>query len=248
MKISIITAVYNRENSVARAIRSVEEQSHRDIEHLVIDGASTDRTCEIIRQYNSPYVTLRSEPDDGIYDALNKGISMADGDVVGLLHSDDLFANSDVLSKVASCFEDPSLDAVYADAAFFSSRPDRLKRRFDSSRFKPRRIGFGWMPAHTTLFLRRAVFEKYGLYKTDYQIAADFEFIARIFKNGTLKSRYVPEVWVHMQTGGASTAGLASNIVGNREILRACRENDIRSNYFMLLSKYPLKLLEYVRR
>lgn len=249
MKISIITAVYNREGTIARAIRSVQSQDHDDVEHLVIDGASHDRTCEIVKECASPLVTLVSEPDEGIYDAINKGIRAADGEVIGLLHSDDRFAHEGVLSAVASHFQDASLDAVYADAAFFSERaPDKLIRRFNSGRFGPEKIQMGWVPAHTALFLRRRVFDRFGLYKTDYRIAADFEFIARIFKGGGITSRYVPEVWAHMQTGGVSTAGLSSNIVGNREILRACRENGISSNYFKILSKYPLKLLEYVVR
>ena len=249
MKISIITAVYNREDTIARAIHSVQEQDHPDVEHLVIDGASRDRTCEIVKACASPLVSLVSEPDEGIYDAINKGIRAATGEVIGLLHSDDRFAHARVLSALASHFEDTSLDAVYADVAFFSDHsPDKLIRRFNSGRFHPDRIQMGWVPAHTALFLRRRVFDRFGLYKTNYRIAADFEYIARIFKDGGISARYVPEVWVHMQNGGVSTAGLASRITGNREILRACRENGISSNYLKILSKYPLKLLEYVAR
>lgn len=249
MKISVITAVYNRENTVERAIRSVQTQNYQNIQHLVIDGASSDRTCEIINACASPLVTLVSEPDEGIYDAINKGIRASDGEIIGLLHSDDRFAHNEVLSAVAEHFKDETLDAVYADSAFFSERaPQKLIRRFDSGRFGPNKIHLGWVPAHTALFLRRRVFDRFGLYKTDYRIAADFEFIARIFKDGAIVARYVPQVWVHMQTGGASTAGLASKITGNREIMRACRENGINSNYFKILSKYPLKLLEYVKR
>lgn len=247
MKISIITAVYNREATVARAIRSIQTQTYPDVEHIVIDGESSDRTRDVVQACASPLVKLISEPDEGIYDAINKGIRLAKGDVLGLVHSDDRFARDDVLDTVASCFADDSLDAVYADVAFFSSNsPDRLVRRFNSGRFRPDRIPMGWMPAHTALFLRRRVFEKFGFYKTDYRIAADFEFVARIFKDGGIRARYVPEVWVHMQTGGASTAGLSSKITLNREVLRALRENGIRSNYFKILSKYPWKLLEYV--
>lgn len=246
MKISVITAVYNREDTIARAIRSVEAQDHGDVEHLVIDGASRDRTCAIVRDCASPLVTLSSEPDAGIYDAINKGVRRASGEVIGLLHSDDRFAHERVLSTVAAQFADPALDAAYADAAFFApDAPDRLVRHYNSSRFSPARIGMGWMPAHTTLFLRRRVFERFGLYKTDYRIAADFEFVARILKDEDIVSRYVPDIWVHMQTGGVSNAGLASKLTLNREVLRACRENGIPTNYFNILSKYPLKFLEY---
>lgn len=248
MKISVITAVYNREGTIERSIRSVASQSHRDIEHLIIDGASQDRTCEIVQACSGPLVTFVSEPDKGIYDAINKGIRASSGEVIGLLHSDDRFAHDEVLSAVAGQFEDDTLDAVYADVAFFSEHsPEKLIRRYNSGRFNPDRVQGGWMPAHTSLFLRRRVFDRFGLYKTDYRIAADFEFIARIFKDHGIEARYVPDIWVHMQTGGASNAGLGSKITLNREILRACRENGIRSNYFKILSKYPLKLLEYVR-
>ena len=249
MKITVITAVYNREKTIARAINSVEAQSHNDIEHIVIDGASQDRTCEIIKACASPLVTLVSEPDEGIYDAINKGIRASSGDVIGLLHSDDRFAHQNVLSEVNACFDDETIDAVYADAAFFSEHaPDRLIRRYNSARFGPRQIPMGWMPAHTTLFLRRRVFDRFGLYKTDYKIAADFEFIARIFKDHAINARYVPDIWVHMQTGGASTASIGSKLTLNREVLRACKENDIDTNYLKIISKYPLKLLEYVKK
>tara|TARA_R100000365_G_C2748294_1_gene79431 strand:+ start:4025 stop:4774 length:750 start_codon:yes stop_codon:yes gene_type:complete len=248
MDISIVTAVFNREKSIARALASVAAQSWPHTEHLVIDGASRDRTCEIVRTHAGPNVSLVSEPDAGIYDAINKGLRLARGDIIGVLHSDDLFAHPDVLRMVAAHFEDPALDAVYADAAFFSSHePGKLIRRYNSGRFVPSRIQYGWMPAHTTLFLRRSVFDRFGHYKTNYRIAADFEFIARIFKDGALKAHYVPEIWVHMQTGGASTAGFSSTLTIARESLRACRENGISSNYLKILSKYPFKLLEYQR-
>lgn len=249
MKISIITAVYNRERTIGAAIRSVAAQTHDDIEHIVIDGASQDRTCDIVKACAGPLVTLVSEPDTGIYDAINKGIQGTSGEIIGLLHSDDRFAHDDVLSEVSTCFEDSRIDAVYADAAFFSEKaPDRLIRRYNSGRFSPAEIAMGWMPAHTTLFLRRQVFHRFGLYRTDYKIAADFEFIARIFKDGAINARYVPDVWVHMQSGGASTANLSSKVTLNREVLRACQENGIRTNYLKILSKYPFKLLEYVKR
>lgn len=248
MKISVITAVYNRQGTIERSIRSVASQSHFDIEHLIIDGVSQDLTCEIVQACAGPIVTFVSEPDNGIYDAINKGIRASRGEVIALLHSDDRFAHDEVLSGVAAHFEDNALDAVYADVTFFSAQsPGKVIRRYNSGRFSPSKIPWGWMPAHTALFLRRRVFDRFGLYKTDYRIAADFEFIARIFKGGAIMARYVPEVWVNMQAGGISNAGLRSKIILNREIMRACRENGIRSNYLKILSKYPLKLLEYVR-
>lgn len=246
--ISVITAVYNRAATIGRAMDSLAEQTH-PAEHVVIDGASTDGTLDIVRDRAGAGDTVISEPDNGIYDALNKGIAAAKGDVIGLLHSDDLFASPTVLARIAEMFDaDADLDAVYADAAFFRPEaPDRIIRRYRSARFSPARIGWGLMPAHTTLYLRRRVFDHHGLYRTDYRIAADYEFIARIFKDGTLKARYEPDVWVKMQTGGISTGGLRSTIQINREVLRACRSNGIKINWFKLLSKYPAKIAEFLR-
>ncbi len=246
--ISVITAVYNRMATIGRAMESLAAQTH-PAEHIVIDGASTDGTLRIVEDYAGAHDTVISEPDNGIYDALNKGISKAKGEVIGLLHSDDLFASPNVLSRIAEMFDaDADLDAVYADAAFFHPKaPDQIIRRYRSARFSSARIGWGLMPAHTTLYLRRRVFDHYGLYRTDYRIAADYEFIARIFKNGILKARYEPDVWVMMQSGGASTGGLRSTLQLNREVLRACRSNGIKMNWFKLLSKYPAKLSEFMR-
>jgi len=249
MKISVVTAVYNRASTIGHTIDSVASQSYSDAEHIIIDGGSRDGTLDVIERSQNARMIVRSEPDKGIYDALNKGIERAKGDIIGVLHSDDLFAGPGVLEKIAQLFDDPSLDAVYADAAFFNpGKPGKIVRRYDSSRFTPEKIAGGWIPAHTTLFLRRRVFERFGLYRIDYKIAADFEFIARIFSSGTLKAVYVPEVWVQMQMGGISTGGLQSKILLNREVMRACRENNIRTNYAKILSKYPAKLFDYLKR
>jgi glycosyltransferase involved in cell wall biosynthesis len=248
MKISVITAVYNRANSIARAVKSVQCQSHADVEHIVIDGASDDGTLSILHACLGDKMVLVSEPDKGIYDALNKGLSLASGEVIGLMHSDDLYANEHVLAEVSQAFADSTVDAVYGDAAFFhSGAPSELVRRYRSSRFSPKSIAWGWMPAHTALFLRRSVYERYGVFKTSYSIAADFEFVARAFYGGCLHARYIPKVWVHMQSGGASTGGWRSSLRLNQEVIRACRENGISTNWFKLLSKYPLKLLEFLK-
>jgi len=188
---------------------------------------------------------VTSGPDDGIYDALNKGIAMARGDIVGLLHSDDYFADDSVLAQVAEAFGDPDLDVVYADAAFFTpSAPSKITRRFRSKRFAPDMIARGWMPAHPTMFIRKRVFDEFGLYKTHYKIAGDFEFVARIFRSGQVRARYVNRIWVMMQSGGASTAGLKAKWILNTEVIRGCRENGIKTNLAQVLMKYPAKFLE----
>jgi glycosyltransferase involved in cell wall biosynthesis len=248
MKISVITVVFNHARTIAKAIESLQVQTC-PVEYIVVDGASTDGTLEILRRNLGPSAQLISEPDAGIYDAMNKGIRMATGDVIGILNADDVYADNDVLMRVSRIMDQEDLDALYGDVEFFRpENPDKVIRRYSSARFSPRRIAWGWMPAHTALFLRRSVFDAYGLYRPDFRIAGDYEFVARIFKNDMLKYRYLPEVLVRMSTGGASTGGWRSTLLLNREVLRACRENGIRTNMLKLLSKYPLKALEFFRK
>jgi glycosyltransferase involved in cell wall biosynthesis len=186
-------------------------------------------------------------PDRGIYDALNKGIAAASGDIVGFLHSDDVYARDDVINTVILKMQEERLDALYGDVAFVPREDiDRIVRVYSSRRFRPSRIGWGWMPAHPALFLRRNVYRHYGGFKTDYRIAADFEFVARIFSGNKLAYAYLPRVLVKMRLGGASTGGWQSTITLNREVLRACRENGISTNLFKILSKYPLKAVEFL--
>ncbi|MBK7901060.1 MAG: glycosyltransferase [Betaproteobacteria bacterium] len=249
MKISIITVSYNAEASIVATLRSVAAQTYPHVEHIVIDGASTDSTLECIGGHGAHLARLVSEPDRGIYDAMNKGVRLATGDVIGILNADDVYASDQVLARIAATMAAEPLDAAYGDVAFFSpGNPTVTVRRYSSRYFSPARLAWGWMPAHPTLFLRREVFARFGFYRPDFRIAGDYEFVARIFKDGRLRYRYLPEVLVRMSTGGASTGGWRSTLLLNREVLRACRENGIRTNWFMLLSKYPRKLLELLRK
>ncbi len=246
MKISIVTAVYNATATIADALASVASQTHPDIEHIVIDGASTDGTQAIVQGQTKGVAKFISEPDRGIYDAMNKGIAIASGDIIGFLNADDMYAHAGVLAEVAQAMEASDLDAIYGDVAFFNAeRPDRQVRRYRSARFQPSRIAWGWMPAHPGMFLHRRVFERVGPFKSDYRIAGDFEFVARAFHAGGLRYRYLAKVLVHMRTGGVSTGGWRNTLLLNREVLRACRENGIHTNLLMILSKYPYKLLEF---
>lgn len=247
MKITVITVAYNAAATIEKTIRSVAEQKHPDVEHLVIDGDSPDGTAVIVQNTQGRVSRMISEPDDGIYDAMNKGLALATGEIIGFLNADDVYAHEGVLAQIASLMERESLDAVFADAEFFHpSKPEKPLRCYRSRHFRPDRIAWGWMPAHPTLFLRRWVYERFGPFRTDYRIAGDFEFIARVFHGGTLRYRYVPEVFVRMQAGGVSTSGWRSAVLLNREVLRACRENRIKTNMFKILSKYPLKVLEFI--
>lgn len=241
-KLSVITAVYNRAGTIARAVKSVASQQYDSFQHVVIDGASTDNTLEIVNQHVRPGALVISEPDRGIYDALNKGISASTGEVIGVLHSDDVYRSDAILTRISELFEDETLDYVYADAAFFKlDNPGKIVRYYSSKGFQKSDLKTGNMPAHTTLYVRRKVFDKLGLYRTDYRISADFEFMIRLFSS-QFKGKYVPELWVLMQTGGASTAGLKSKLRVNREVLRACREHGIKANFFTLLQRYPRKI------
>ncbi len=248
LKVSIITCVYNRESTILDSICSVNSQTYPSIEHILIDGGSTDATLEIVQKHFNSRMVLASESDFGIYDAINKGILKSTGDIVGLLHSDDTYASNYTIAEIAQEFSNPELDVVYGDVAFFRHGKDKkIHRHYRSDRFSPQMLSRGWMPAHTGLFVRRRIFEKYGLYKTNYKIAADMDFVARIFKLGNLQAKYIPKILVHMRTGGVSTGGLKNTILLNREVLRALRENGINTNIFKILSKYPLKFIEFFR-
>lgn len=249
MKVSIITVCFNSATTIADALHSVAGQRGAEIEHIVVDGASTDDTVAMVKAHGSHIAHLVSEPDKGIYDAMNKGLALATGGVIGFLNADDVYADNRVLERVSATMEAEKLDALFGDAEFFSpARPDRPLRRYRSERFHPNRIAWGWMPAHPALFLRRSVYEHFGTFRIDYRIAGDFELVARMFHGGTLSYRHLPEVLVRMRTGGISTGGWRNTLLLNQEVLRACRENGIPTNLLKILSKYPAKLLEFLHR
>lgn len=245
MKITVITVVKNRLDTIKRSIDSVSSQTHTDIEHIIVDGSSSDGTLEWLKANLSEKAILISEPDSGLYDAINKGLRVASGDVIGFLHSDDCFASNDTLSIIGSHFTNSNILGIYGDVKYFSRRsPEVITRYYSSKKFTPKLLCWGWMPAHPTLFLRDTVYAEYGLYKTTYKIAADFEFICRIFAKEKLNIKYIPSVFVMMQEGGASDGGFSKKVTLNYEVLRACRENGLKTNIFKILSKYPLKLME----
>lgn len=245
MKISVITVCFNSVATLEQTLKSVASQSHDDIEHIVVDGASTDDTPAIIARNRDRLATVISEPDRGIYDAMNKGLANATGEVICFLNADDQYTSSNVLSLVASQMRQHQLDSLMGDVGFFKeTMPDRITRRYRSDRFTPARLAWGWMPAHPALFLHRDVVARVGRFKTDYRIAGDFEFIVRVFHGHDVRYRHVPEVLVRMRLGGASTAGLRSKLLLNKEVIRACRENGLQTNMFKLMCKYPFKLLE----
>ena len=249
MKFSIITAVRNSAATIGAALESVERQTYPDIEHIVVDGLSTDGTMEIVRKHSARLAKVVSERDSGIYDAFNKGLRLATGEVVAFLNADDVYAAPDVLQSVHDVFERSQASAVFGDVEFVRPEdPGRVVRHYSSERFSSGRLRYGWMPAHPSLFIKRRLIEQFGGFDASYRIAGDFELVARLFGRERIDFEYLPRVFVTMRTGGASTRGIRSTMTINREILRACRHNGIATNRAFLWMRFPAKLLEYLRR
>lgn len=248
MKISVITAVYNREATIGYALLSVASQNHKNIEHIVQDGGSTDATLSVIKNNTTPIVNLHSAPDGGIYDALNKAVDRCTGDVIGLLHSDDIFAHDDVLAKVAEAFEDPSVDGVYGDLDYVSAdNISRVVRHWEAGPYERRQLKFGWMPPHPTIFLRREVFDRLGAYDLSYTIAADYEALLRWLWHGHIRLAYIPEVLVKMRLGGESNRSLERIMQKSREDYQAIRQHRIGGAYTLAL-KNARKLGQFIAR
>lgn len=234
MKISIITAVFNRADSIADAMRSVQAQSWHNVEHVVVDGASTDGTLQVLQAcLGAParagyLATCISEPDRGIYDALNKGLARASGEVIGLMHSDDFFADDEVLASVAAAFADPAVDAVYGDLDYVAKADtSRIIRRWRSGDYSPAKLAHGWMPPHPTLFLRRSVIERWGGFDTQFRIAADYDAVLRYFGQGKIHPAYIARVLVKMRLGGESNRSLGRIWLKSREDYTALKRNGV---------------------
>jgi glycosyltransferase involved in cell wall biosynthesis len=247
-RISVVTAVYNRCNTVGQALDSVLSQTHPLVESIVIDGASTDGTREALEPYRSRLGVFISEPDRGIYDALNKGIRHATGDVVGFLHADDLFAHERVLSRIATTFADPTVDAVYGDLLYV--RHDdvtQIVRYWRAGSFDQAALRHGWMPPHPTFYVRRTVYERLGMFDTRYRIAADYDSMLRFLAKGHISTAYIPEVLVRMRTGGISNRSLRTILRKSREDLSVARQNEV-GGIGTVLQKNFSKLGQFWRR
>ncbi|KAA6351949.1 PGL/p-HBAD biosynthesis glycosyltransferase [termite gut metagenome] len=251
MKISLITVCYNSEAHLRSTIESVLHQTYPDIEYILIDGNSQDHTVDIIREYEPAFhgrLKWISEPDQGIYDAMNKGIRMAIGEIVGILNSDDFYTHPACLETIAGVFEDAGMDSCFADVRFVKPENlDQTVRYYSSAKFNPAKFRWGFMPAHPTFFVRKKYFDEMGYYKTDYRIAADFELLIRFLYVRKLSYRYLPLDLVKMRMGGRSTQSWKSNYILNKEIVRACKENGIYTHLFILLLKYFRKIVELIR-
>lgn len=245
-KISVVTAVFNRAGTIAEAIESVQRQSHPSIEHIIQDGGSTDGTLDEIARLSAENTNVISECDLGIYDAINRGIARATGDVVGLMHSDDFFAENTVLARIAAAFADPTVDGVYGDLEYVSAEnTSRVIRHWRSGEYDPGLLKRGWMPPHPTLYLRREVFESHGVYDTSFNIAADYDAMLRFMVQGNINLAYIPEVLVKMRMGGESNRSLGRIIRKSREDLRAIRNNGV-GGLGTLAAKNLSKLSQFI--
>lgn len=248
-KISIITVCFNSAVTIRDTIESVLSQDYPNIEYIIVDGASKDETMDIVREYEGQIDTVISSPDKGIYDAMNKGIRLATGDVVGLLNSDDFYADESVITQLVGCMESAGADTVFADLVIVdANNTGRIIRYYDSSTFYPGRLRYGWMPAHPTFFVKRELYDKHGIFSLDYRIAADFDMVARLLYAESVSYSYLPRVVVKMRAGGASTSGIKNSWTLNREIVKACRANGIKTSLPRVLLKIPVKLMEYIKK
>ena len=247
--ISIITATFNSAKTLKDTIQSVLRQTNKDFEYLIIDGGSTDETIDIVKSYESEFsgrLKWVSEKDQGIYDAMNKGIKMASGDVVGILNSDDYFTSDDILQTVADAFKCQEIDAIYGDIHFIrDGNPQKCIRYYSSRMFTPFWLRFGFMPAHPSFYCKREVFEKAGLYSLDYKIGADYEMMVRLFKKYRIMSQYINKDFVTMRTGGASNNNVRSRITLINEDVKACKENGVYTNSLFVMLKFMYKIFEF---
>ena len=228
MKISLITPSYNSAVTIAHTVESIITQNYSDLEYLIIDGGSKDDTAKIVASYQDKIkINFISEPDRGIYDAMNKGIRMASGEVIGILNSDDIFYDNNVLSSIANAFADKKIEVVYGDIKYFSDDINKIKRYWKTGEYKSGKLNNGWIIPHPALFVRKSVYERCGLYNIDFKIAGDYEFILRILKKYHLNLKYLPQVFVKMFDGGVSGRNLKQRNEGWKELKKAWAVNDL---------------------
>lgn len=245
MKVTVITVVLNGQASIGATLASVSAQDYADIEHIVIDGASTDRTLDVIESARNPKLWVYSEKDTGVYNAFNRGLTVATGDVIVFLNCGDVYTTASTVSTMVGVLANAGVDAVFADLAVVDLvQSGRVVRRYSSRRFRPSRMCYGLMPAHPTLFVRRAIYDTVGPFDERYRIAGDFEFCLRAFVAHRISYRYVPDLAVSMPTGGLSNRGWRSKWDITLEMRHACRKNGVATSLPKLCLRFPLKLME----
>ena len=246
--ITVITVVYNAEKTLKDTIESVMMQSYDNVEHIIIDGGSSDGTLDILKQYDHVIDYWLSEKDGGMYDAMNKGIALSSGEYVGMLNSDDMFANGDVLQNVIDTFCQTQTDAVfYCLNIVDKNNLNKILRKYRVTKFNSILMRIGVMPPHPTFYCKKSCYNAAGSYKTDYKIAADFEMLARLLMSHKISWSFLDKVTITMRSGGLSDSGFLSSIRLNNEIIRACKENDLDTNWLFLALKLPIRLVELIR-
>jgi glycosyltransferase involved in cell wall biosynthesis len=249
VRISVVTVAFNSRETIADTLRSVAEQEHDDLEHIVIDGGSTDGTLDVISSCATRVARLVTEPDRGIYDAMNKGWRLATGEAVGFLNSDDVFSSRRSVQFIAAAFAETAADACYGDLLYVDrDRPSQIVRYWQSSPFTVGAFRRGWQPPHPTFYVRRSLFERYGGFDLDFRIQSDFEFCLRLLEVGRISSHYIPRILVHMRTGGVSNSGLRNVLSGNVEAYLACRKNGLRVNPAFIIRKVASRVPQFFER
>ena len=247
MKVSIITVCYNSASTIEDTILSIANQTYQNIEYIIVDGNSKDSTVEIIKKHSGTVAKWISEKDNGIYDAMNKGVEMATGEIIGILNADDVFANNKVVENIVKYFADDSIDALYADLKYVQ-RDDITKviRFWKSGEYREGKFYNGWMPPHPTLYLRKSIYQKYGNYRTDMPSAADYELMLRMIHVHKIKLAYYPEVTVLMREGGLSNRSIENRIKANRDDKRAWEVNNVSPKFYTLFMKPLSKILQFI--
>ncbi len=247
LKISVITITYNSAQTVEQTIQSVLNQSYKNVEYIVVDGESTDATLSIIEKYKNKISNIISEKDNGLYDALNKGIALATGDIIGILHSDDFFVDNNVLQHYANLFTTTNADAVYSDLYYVDkTNTNNITRKWKSGNYKPNSFLFGWMPPHPTFFVKRELYKKYGNFNLQLTTAADYELMLRFVHKHKIFLAYLPQYSIKMRIGGKSNITIKSRLNANMEDRKAWEINNLKPYFFTLFLKPLRKVLQFL--
>ena len=246
MKISIITATYNSQNTILDTLKCIENQSYQNIEHIIVDGGSKDNTLSIVKEF--PHVfKIISEPDEGIYDAMNKGINLSSGDVLGILNSDDIYFNNDTIKDVVSHFVNNDIDLTYGNILITDKFLKKVKRKWISNSFNKGSFKAGWHPPHPSLFVKKSIYNKFGLFNLEYEFAADFDLMLRFFEINQCKVMFINNFITKMRLGGKTTKSLKNIIEGNKEIINIFNQNNLKAVNLYSLKRILKKLLQYFK-
>lgn len=247
MKVSIITVVFNNCKTIKEAISSVQNQNYSNLEHIIVDGGSTDGTVDIIRKLIDKNSVFVSEKDNGLYDALNKGIKLATGNVIGILHSDDVFNSNEVISDIVYAFTKNNVDSVYADLVYVNrQKTEKVVRNWVSGDFSKRKFLLGWMPPHPTFFVKREIFIRYGSYDTEFKSAADYELMLRFLYKYNITTYYLPKTLVRMRLGGESNKSIKNRLKANHEDYKAWQKNNLSPNAYLRILKPLIKIPQFI--